>query len=420
MSALRVSAEEVLESLKVGDHDAQAGRLRTKGLLGLVALHGGAIVNLVLDVLPRRGTGRVKDVLVVVANPVEHGATFARAIVAAVREQGLGVTLVADPRLASPDLTVDRGFPALGMRSVARVATIPALVRGWRLAGHAKRWSPPSSAWSLSLRLYLVLAQYLRYESALASVDLRSCRAVVSDFDRASYARPLVRAAQAAGIPTITMVHGTPTTTYLPVLSDEVLVWGLAQEAFFRRESPGVEVRVVGRPEIDRRLDRSASIERVLLCHSMEDLSPDECRRVAHVLDCAGKEGMVRELRPHPRDRDVRSGTGWPSLAESVDLVRGPGEPLAEYVEPGDLVLVVTSTSAVDALSVGARCAVMADDGRVLSCDLELLRESSIDLTSEGSGAASLAIGEQIVSATGAVARERVGSAIRAMLREPE
>ncbi|HEY8721820.1 hypothetical protein [Pengzhenrongella sp.] len=268
---------------------------------------------------------------------------------------------------------------------------------------------------------YLVVAQSVRYEHAAKTAATAQSRwATVVDFDRAAYARPLVWAARTRKAPITTLVHGTPTpSTYLPVLCDGLMAWGEVQQAFFAEHAPTVGVTVVGRPQIEGLLPTTDAPSRLLLCHSMEDLSDSEVRRLEGVLRTAKSRGIECVLRPHPRDPETGTGAGWLCLRGLVDSVSTASQSLQDEIRPGDLVVSVVSTSAVDALAMGARVFVAADPDRALSCDLEFIRDRSDGPFSElspGAPPSESASRLRVVAVTGDESRRRVGRALRALV----
>lgn len=347
----------------------------------------------------------------VVANPVAHGARLARAIVrggerAATPEAR--PVVVADGRLADPELEVDLSFPAVGVRSVWRHArwrdVRPALA-----AVRARDRRVGRVAW-----WYLVLAQSTRYRLAEELVRGRgSPGTLLVDFDRAAYARPVVYAARRAGWRVVTLVHGSPTTaTYLPVLAQHVLVWGDAQREFFAEHAPRATTTVVGRPDVEPRPSTQGPGERLVVCSSLEDLTGPETARLVDVVDAARRRGRPTTLRLHPRAR-VPEG-GWVEVAAAVDQVDGGLTPLAQAVGPGDTVVVVASTAAVDALLLGCDVLVVADASRDVPADVAEIRSWTADTPGVAARAAD-ARTSRVVADTGDDAALRVVHAVCAL-----
>ena len=184
-------------------------------------------------------------------------------------------------------------------------------------------------------------------------------------------------------------MHGTPSAaTYLPLVAEQVLVWGRVQARFFAEHAPAAHVTVVGRPDLEPLDPQPRGPSRLVLCHSMEDLSATEVSRLGALVAQARADGTRVVLRPHPRDPGLRSGRGWAGLTTSADEISlGPGR-LADLLGPDDVVVVATSTSAVDALALGVRTIVVADPGRVLSSDLTAMRDHGLQDGTEVTGTA--------------------------------
>ena len=153
----RPSVDELLDSLRIGDH-LGLSRPWLRAVVGLLLLHVHAAVGSVR----RTGGARQPEqqpaaIHLVVANPVRHGAVLAASAVGAARAHGVPLRVLADRRLADPGLSVDVGFPSVAVRSVVEAITAPGteaspqLVNatnvyvltdaGWRIAMHHA--SPP-------------------------------------------------------------------------------------------------------------------------------------------------------------------------------------------------------------------------------------------------------------------------------------
>lgn len=381
----RPSVDELLDSLRLGDH-LGLSRPWLRAVVGLLLLHVHAAVGSVR----RPGGARQPEqqpaaVHLVVANPVRHGAVLAAGAVAAARSHGVPLRVLADRRLADPGLFVDEGFPSVAVRSVPTAARLGRLVRAWRQVARVRTWPEELRRLPLAYRVYLLLAQSLRYDHALTTGP---ATAVVTDFDRAAYGRPLLWAARARGTTTATLVHGTPSAaTYLPLVAEQVLVWGSVQARFFAEHAPAAHVTVIGRPDLEPLGPQRRGPSLLVLCHSMEDLSATEVARMGALAARAQEDGTRVVLRPHPRDPGLRSGRGWDALASSADELSLGTARLVDLLGPEDVVVVATSTSAVDALALGVRTVVVADPGRALPSDLAAIRDHGLRHGAEEAGA---------------------------------
>lgn len=393
---------EVVQSL-AGTRD-QVGASLARTVVSLGALHLAAVGNAVLGRRHASVPAGPACQLYVASSATRHGARLTTAVVRASADARVPNAVVADDRLADPDVPVDIDFPDLGIRSMVRVVRPRALLRAWgtvRRTGAAGRWSAGYP--------YRLLAQAVRFYLADEVVGSAG-PVVVVDFDRSPYAWPLVRAAQAAGRTAVTLVHGSPSAgSYLPLVADHVFVWGRVQREFFARSS-GADVSVVGRPELEVPGPRPTTGERrVIVCESREALSHDEVVRCADAVRCARDAGREVVLRPHPISArlGLRRGSGWDELAAEVDRVSDDGAPLSEVLRCDDEVIVVTSTAGIDALAVGVQVRVLADADRVLPCDLEAVRAWTDQSVLE--------VRSAVLEAVGPAARANLGKAMRAL-----
>jgi hypothetical protein len=136
--------------------------------------------------------------------------------------------------------------------------TLSSLVRGIGITrvvlAAARNRAEPISRWLCANRV-LVLLSALRATSQVAAARqlLASvrCRAVVTINEQIAPASHLTVAAREMGIRTYQALHGTPTTTYWPFVSDETWVWGrTTHEAFIRYGADPETVPIVGNLEL--------------------------------------------------------------------------------------------------------------------------------------------------------------------------
>nr|WP_196250722.1 glycoside hydrolase family 99-like domain-containing protein [Cellulomonas sp. JZ18] len=356
------------------------------------------------ETAPRPGPDDA-DWLFAAANPVAHGAGLVRAVVAATRASGPRLAVAADARLAD-GVAVDLDLPGIGVRSVWRHARWRDLVAAVR-ASTVRDPRFGRLAWA-----YLVAAQTARYrvvDEALCA--WRGRPALLVDYDRHAYTRPVVAAARRRGWRVVTLVHGSPSRqTYLPVLADHVLVWGGAQRDFFAHHQPAVGTTVVGRVDVDGEPSgRRQGRRHVVLCSSLERLTPTETDRLLAHVEASAADGAVCVLRAHPRGGEP--GDGWDRLATAVERVETARGPLVEAVGEGDEVVVVTSTAAVDALLAGCDVHVLADHDRPLPADLAAIR----DARTTGDAVDADTLRRRVVAAVGDDARRRLADALTAL-----
>lgn len=239
-------ADEVLASLTHGDH-LRPSRPLLRGILGLGVLAAG--IARASCIVP---LGEVR-LLHVVANPVAHGGRLAESVSDAFAE--FSSARVADGRHSA--IAVDVSMPGLAARSMLAIVNRRSLASAWRLRRAADRRMVRVLSPSRLYAEYLFLAQTVRYDVIGSSMAASpSVGLVLSDFDRAAYARPWVWSAKQRGVATVTMVHGSPNENYVPVIADTVMVWGQVQADWFAVHSPGTHVEIVGRPDMSEQPPR--------------------------------------------------------------------------------------------------------------------------------------------------------------------
>lgn len=398
---------EVIESLDVGDH-RNLSRLPVRALLGFALMGFRFVTRRTYSVRPIG----VPEIVHVIANPVAHGAALSSAVSDSL--SGMKVARIADARIADPTIGVDFDAAGLSPRSMSAILSRGHLARAIRL----RTSTPYSAVRSLSTsRLYseyLFLAQAVRYfvaEDVLATIP--DSATVLTDFDRSAYARPWVVASKRRGLPTATMMHGSPSTRYVPVLADTALVWGQAQAEWLSRHSPDTVARTIGRPELEAGVTDATPLKRVIVCHSAEDLTSGEADRMTSAISMLQARGIRVSLRLHP-SATSGAGASWSpveNIADETIMSRGS---FVASLAPGDGVLVVTSTAAVEALTAGYRVLVLADAERDLPSDIEAMRaqpsntvETFLNGHESGHG-----FREGIVAHTGADARRKLKSVL--------
>ncbi|WP_243075690.1 hypothetical protein [Microbacterium sp. SS28] len=243
---------------------------------------------------------------------------------------------------------------------------------------------------------------------------------MITDFDRHASSRPWMWAAQQAKKRIVTAVHGSPArATYLPVLADEVLAWGSSQELWFNRHAPDKRIHVVGRWDIQERRPINPDIDRIVICHSREQLHDYE-RQALHTLVQMARDAKIEVvIRAHPSvQHDL--GPSWSACASLCTVVQSRGVPLALFLQKNDLVVGVTSTALVEAVLAGHAVAVFSDESRPLPADLEdievMTRRNPVDVRagriSEEHARELGQLSEQMVRHTGPTALNRTRAAI--------
>ncbi len=357
---MRDDARLIAESLQQGDHTGLDRKL-IRGVVGWAALVLGCVT-------PTRTRDSRSPVRFVVANPVAHGARLGAAVAAILPE---GATVVTDHRLAAHALTAGEDFPALAPQSMMRIATLSRLGSALRLRRRLKALPAGDSR---VFAEYLFLAQAIRFAAARDALIASGTKLVLVDFDRAAYTAPWIHGAKTAGIATATLVHGVPNEwNYLPVMADDVLVWGEVQAAWLRSHSTSAGIHIVGRPDVMHGPLLERHPAQLVVSHSAEQLSDGEVGRVRDRIVRARKQGMEVVLRLHPSVSEDRLGDDWRSVAEAADRVVSGTTSLSEGLGADDVVVAISSSSVMDALARGVRAEVLADPERPLPADLEVL-----------------------------------------------
>ncbi|WP_103663251.1 hypothetical protein [Microbacterium sp. CJ77] len=361
-------SEEVIESLQVGDHLNNSHSTRA-GLLGFVALIIGCLR------LTRRRLTIDSDLILVVANPVAHGERFSGEIASVLRRRRRA-QVVTDRAVAAESLAVDVDFPGLGLRALSRHATVRAVWFALRCRARTPRAALARIDGALAWREFLFLAQASRYELAFRALS-KSTESLVAltDFDRAAYSHPLIWVANQFTQRTATFFHGSPSRkNYLPVVAKFALAWGEAQRDWLASESPTTSTHIVGRIDLVRRMTDSTPPRDLLICHSAETLDANEENSLRKILEAATSMGLRTTLRVHPSTPPESLQGAWRRLATSVDLVSRGTDSLSTVAGPSAVVVVVGSSSLVDALLAGSRGAVVASPSRELPCDVQFVR----------------------------------------------
>lgn len=117
-----------------------------------------------------------------------------------------------------------------------------------------KIWQMLELSWLEKLQILSISSlQYRRYVVARQFIHDNYIRAVLTDFDRYPANVYWVLAARSLSIPTTSLVHGAtnPIDHYLPVLADQLWVWGSYQQEQFRQyHGAELAIRIVGNPKV--------------------------------------------------------------------------------------------------------------------------------------------------------------------------
>lgn len=417
-------ANEIHASLSQGDH-LRHGHQILRALISVAGLIVAPLFPRHELKVPRGDTA----VALIIANPVAHGSRFARSVKAAL--EPIQANIVADGRLADNELAgaiID--FPALTVKSLIGVMSLCDLrdAVSLRLRFRKGLHKPPG----VNLLYYevLVLMQSIRY--SLAQRFVHGCSGdliFLADFDRAAFSRPLMWHANRTGRTTATLIHGTPNENYLAPLASNLLVWGESQSNWFSTHAPLCRTYVVGRPDFDGIIEVD-DVKRIQIVHSMESLTPQEMGSLRLVCDRARQADLTLTLRLHPLASPNDLGSDWSRAVGKAHFEDGRTS-FKDSLQPGDIVVGVTSTAIVDALTIGVPALTVADDSRHLPCDLSLLRDEqkrAASMSSNGCPAwtewtevASVATQArgQIVAAIGVESGIKIRNAVRSLVPAP-
>lgn len=389
-------AREIADSLLRGDHIGLT-KSSLRGFIGMAALVRGCVRS--------TGPDPAGALVFIVANPVAHGARLGSAVALVLPANSC---VVADRRLATESLDVDADFASLATRSIGKLTTWRRLTAAIRMRV-ALRSRPHGRG---VYGEYLFLAQAVRYRAAQDALKRHRPDLVLVDYEHHAYAKPWMHAARRAGVRTATLVHGTPNEwNYLPVLADHVFAWGRVQEDWFKQNSAAAMIHVVGRPDVDAKSVKRSSVPRFVLSNSAEKLSQTELERILRRIGDATQQGFKTVLRLHPSVPEASLDERWRQISDSVDLtVVGDGALSADLGE-NDVVAVIASSSAIDAIASGARAEVLADWDRRIPADLFALAKAGKQGLPFRSTDYVLAIGDE--------SRTLLANAVRVALESP-
>jgi len=217
----------------------------------------------------------------------------------------------------------------------------------------------------------------------LGALEIIRPRAVIADFDRGAFAAPLVLAAKALGIPTITMVHGAVSRRgFTPLIADVALCWGNDQVEIFTKAGASPERLVVtgylraglteraDAGDVRRRLGLAPQADVVVLA-TTNALPPAERLRFARVFceALAGHPEVAAVIRLHPRDQPQI----YAELARRNRCLRVVDDSHAsanEALAAASLLVCGDSTIAIDAVLQGCPVALLELDGELLDGSL--------------------------------------------------
>lgn len=380
-----IDAKEVVDSLHPGD-----GVIRRwpviYGLLGCCLL--------VIASMKRPKMPPLSKIMVLISNPVAHGAVQAEIIMSAIPEPRYSV--VADSTHSSLTTDAQVNFPTTSPKSLIAFGVGSALIKALRIRMKVDLSTVSELSGSRVYKEYLVLAQCVRYVLAEQIWSMNpQVKLVVTDFDRHIYVRPLLDIARNNGISTVTTFHGSPSeNTYLPIRAETAFAWGNVQEQWLAKVAPETHVCVIGRPVFSRKTYTNSAAPRLIVLNSLEILSTHEADKLVSLIAAHKAKNHQTLVRLHPkcRTRDIQQPT-WGRVLDAVDDVVHTDGDLSLFLSQDDVVSGVVSTGMIDALMLNVQVVGAADILRTLPVDLRyILNHEHVDARQ---------VRESVVRATG-------------------
>lgn len=172
---------------------------------------------------------------------------------------------------------------------------------------------------------------------------------VLADYDRYSGNAPMIMAARALGIPTLSLVHGAtnPITNYVPVLAEHLLVWGEHHEELFRvhnKTSP--EIHIVGNPKVHSYRRRGVEFRHIGL--GMTRLPSSDRKKILNLFLAGTEAFSARSVKIHPQENVLDYGDF--SATQNLEIL-GAEISVSQFLESIDVLCVRRSQLGSDALS---------------------------------------------------------------------
>jgi len=214
----------------------------------------------------------------------------------------------------------------------------------------------------------------------LGALEVIRPRAVIADFDRGAFAAPLVLAARALGIPTLTMVHGAVSLRgFTPLIADVALCWGDDQvDVFVKAGAPPERLVVTGyhRAGLSEAADAGVVRRRlglppqgdVVVLATTNALPPAERVRFVRVFceALAGHPEVTAVIRVHPRDQS-QNYAEVVRRHRAVRVVDDSSASVTETLAIASLLVCGDSTIAIDAVLQGCPVTLLELDGELLN-----------------------------------------------------
>lgn len=261
-------------------------------------------------------------------------------------------------------------FPTTTFRTIYRtgprmpILAVLNFVVSCRSALKTSRFARAMSKTDKSITLCKLAIGLLRFHSATQWLNKTQPLAIVVEFDRNETTVPLVLAAKNCGIQVITFQHGLMNFSYgfLPLLADNILVWGeRSREFLLERQVPPRKIRVAGCPAVrslsseacdpqpeERRADRGRG---VLLATGPWPLAQKIETLDAFLTLARLEQDLTLTIRTHPaEDSDFYRSQVERGL---VEVVSGAEISAHESLLCADIVICANSGFGLEAMRYG-------------------------------------------------------------------
>ena len=195
----------------------------------------------------------------------------------------------------------------------------------------------------------LLKTQWLRYKSSQRLlVDMRY-NVILTEFDRYPATAPFILAAKGLGIPTATLVHGAinPIDHYLPIIADELWVWGeFHREKFIHNGIAESIIKIVGNPKVKRLKRNSRNVRGTIGVGLTVMPWSNQLILLEQIMALKGEFRKI-VVRPHPND-DLNK---FSFLLSDTVVLSTKEESLEDFFMSIDIFAVRRSQMGTDALA---------------------------------------------------------------------
>lgn len=208
--------------------------------------------------------------------------------------------------------------------------------------------------------LAIFTIQFKKYISFKNWLVTKNIDLVISDFDRYPSNIPWIMAARSENIKSISLVHGAthPIENYLPVLAEELWVWGEYQKTLF--ESKGVsntKIRIIGNPKVS---EFQSNVHRKWKCAGLglTKMSNNERDRLIELFISGTKFFKEKVIKIHPQD----SIADYSKYQNSGITIADNNTSVNEFLKNIDVLFVRRSQLGSDALPYNIPIIILCTD----------------------------------------------------------